>query len=102
MKLYEYNVTVSVGFVVATESEEDARRCIDGWSTEGIVCCGDIIGAGGGARDIELQEERELCGDDPFDEAHDVVAPQESEEDGEKQQATQAIRKPEEPASAHA
>ena len=75
MKLYEYEVNVDVRFVVAAESEEDARKRIEGWSAEGIVRCGDIIGAGDAVSDshIELQEVRELSSSDPSDESHAVA-----------------------------
>jgi len=81
MKLYEYSVMIEVGFVIAAESKELAQRRVKGWSAEGIARCGDISPS----VSMDLLYERELKSDDPSDEAHDVVAPQQSVEAGEQQ-----------------
>jgi hypothetical protein len=89
MKLYEFSALVSVGTVIAAESREIAEERMRSFSSEALVTgCVDI----GEVSDIQFLEERDIKTDDPFDEAHDVIAPQESVEGGEKQQATTACR----------
>jgi len=85
MKLYEFSALVSVAIVIAAESRDVAEERIRSFSADGLVSgLGDVVEVS----DIDFMEERELSSDDPYDEAHDVVVPQDTVEGAGEQRAT--------------
>ena len=68
MKLFEYNVLINFGYVVAAEAAEQAQSHINGLSAANIADRGEI----GDVCDMELIDEREVTAN-PLDESHDVA-----------------------------